>query len=74
VLNDGMIMNMNWEGFGRKVVSCPKLRQYPRICLERLRRPTKDFSDSSECRRVSHSNVILSSLHKNVVFLFTEYY
>jgi hypothetical protein len=30
MLSDRMIMNMNWEGFGRKVLSWPKLRTHKR--------------------------------------------
>jgi hypothetical protein len=39
---------MNWKGFGR-IRSWPNFRHYPGICLEELRKPTKNLSQNSWC-------------------------
>jgi hypothetical protein len=37
---------VNWKGYGRKK-SWPSLRYYPIICLEGLRKTTKDLSQDT---------------------------
>jgi hypothetical protein len=38
---------MNWKGFGRKLSWCNR-RYYPGICLEGLRKTTKNLSQDSQ--------------------------
>jgi hypothetical protein len=63
---------MNWKGCGRKR-SWPNLRYYPGICLEGLRKTTKNLSQDSRSPPEYEAGELTTQLQRSVLTIYKVY-